>query len=602
MLRRLGAVLVAAMLVVLSAGSAMAIPTPEQLEPVDPIEGCTYFDETGHNLCDEFEAFWNAHGGLPVFGFALTEAYDEVNPDTGETYLTQYLERQRFELHPENEGTVYHVLLGRLGAQILEMEGRNWHEFPKADPSEDYYFEETGHAIAPEFYEYWSTHGLDYGDEGISLRESVLLFGYPISQPEMETNPDGDTVLTQWFERARFEWHEGEDGGFVLLGRLGAELVAGEEPPPPPPPAGPEVIAEGLDNPRHLTVDAEGAIWVAEAGAAGTECVTVGEGDEAFEACFGMTGSVTNALTGEVLVELPSVADASGAFASGPHDVAVTDSGEVYVVMGENFLPAEMTPEGIPAEAFGALLRVTEEGGFEVVADLIAYEAENNPAADTEVITDGEPEIHSNPYAVTAVGETLYVADAGANAILQVEADGTITTFGVLAPIEVPTFDEEGQPTGETRMAQPVPTDIAQGPDGAFYVTTLGGEVAGFAQVVRFEDLDGDGDALEEGEMTIYADDLSNAVSVDVDADGNVYVAQLINDFATFNPGDPTTLVGAVVVIAADGTQTELFEGDLLAVGGVAVDADGTAYATMFSVFPGAGQVVSLAEPEMPAE
>ncbi len=597
MLRRLGAVLVAAMLVVLSVGSAFALPTEEQLEPVDPIEGCTYFDVTGHNLCDEFEAFWEAHGGLPVFGYALTEAYDEVNPDTGETYLTQYLERQRFELHPDNEGTVYHVLLGRLGAQMLEINGRNWHAFPKANPSDEHYFPETGHAIAPEFWEYWSTHGLEYGDEGVSLRESVLLFGYPISEPEMETNPDGDTVLTQWFERARFEWHEGEDGGFVLLGRLGHELSVSDDPP-----QGPEVIAEGLDNPRHLTIDADGTVWVAEAGAAGEACVTVGEGEEEFQACYGMTGSVTNAMTGEVLVELPSVSDPSGAFASGPHDVAVTDSGEVYVVMGENFLPAEMTPEGIPAEAFGMLLHVAEDGTWEVAADLMAYEAENNPAAETETVTDGQPEIHSNPYGVTAVGETLYVADAGANAILKVEADGTITTFGVLDPIEVPTFDEEGQPTGETRMAQPVPTDVAEGPDGAFYVTTLGGEVMGYAQVVRFEDLDGDGDALEEGEMTVYAEGFSNAVSVDVDAGGNVYVAQLVNDFATANPGDPTTLVGAVVVIDVDGAQTELFEGDLLAVGGVTVNSTGTAYATMFSVFPGAGQVVSLAEPELPAE
>ena len=63
--------MVAAMLMLMSVGSALALPTDEQLEPVDPIEGCTFFDVTGHNLCDEFEAFWNAQGGLPVFGYAL---------------------------------------------------------------------------------------------------------------------------------------------------------------------------------------------------------------------------------------------------------------------------------------------------------------------------------------------------------------------------------------------------------------------------------------------------------------------------------------------------------------------------------------------------
>lgn len=39
----------------------------------------------------------------------------------------------------------------------------------------------------------------------------------------METNASGDTVLTQWFERARFEWHPNNPDQFkVLLGLLGA--------------------------------------------------------------------------------------------------------------------------------------------------------------------------------------------------------------------------------------------------------------------------------------------------------------------------------------------------------------------------------------------
>jgi hypothetical protein len=40
----------------------------------------------------------------------------------------------------------------------------------------------------------------------------------------METNASGDTVLTQWFERARMEWHPTNPPGFrVLLGLLGTE-------------------------------------------------------------------------------------------------------------------------------------------------------------------------------------------------------------------------------------------------------------------------------------------------------------------------------------------------------------------------------------------
>ena len=41
----------------------------------------------------------------------------------------------------------------------------------------------------------------------------------------METNADGYRVLTQWFERARFEYHLlNPPASRVLLGRLGAEI------------------------------------------------------------------------------------------------------------------------------------------------------------------------------------------------------------------------------------------------------------------------------------------------------------------------------------------------------------------------------------------
>src|SRR3712207_8635843 len=49
-----------------------------------------------------------------VFGYPLTAAATEVNRDTGQPYLTQWFERNRFELHTENQAP-YDVLLGRLG-------------------------------------------------------------------------------------------------------------------------------------------------------------------------------------------------------------------------------------------------------------------------------------------------------------------------------------------------------------------------------------------------------------------------------------------------------------------------------------------------------
>ena len=77
----------------------------------------------------------------------------------------------------------------------------------RADPSSAHYFAETGHAIAHgPFWQYWSTHGLESDGQGaLSAAESLALFGLPLSEPALETNASGDRVLTQWFERARFE-------------------------------------------------------------------------------------------------------------------------------------------------------------------------------------------------------------------------------------------------------------------------------------------------------------------------------------------------------------------------------------------------------------
>lgn len=197
------------------------------------------FNVPGITNCIEgrFLEYWRQNGGLPVFGYPISPATQQNNGEG--TFLTQYFERNRFEYHGD-KSRPYDVLLGRLGVDRLQQQGRDWFSFPKAAPSAPHYFAETGHAIAPVFWNYWSTHGLDFdGKAGISGAESLALWGYPISEPMMETNSSGDTVLTQWFERARFEDH-GAKG--VLLGLLGNETTKNSTPPPTnptPPPADP---------------------------------------------------------------------------------------------------------------------------------------------------------------------------------------------------------------------------------------------------------------------------------------------------------------------------------------------------------------------------
>lgn len=79
---------------------------------------CTYFPATGHNLCGGFRAYWEMHGGLAVYGMPISSEFVEVNPDTGQEYVVQYFERQRFEWHPGEWPERFDVMLGRLGAQL----------------------------------------------------------------------------------------------------------------------------------------------------------------------------------------------------------------------------------------------------------------------------------------------------------------------------------------------------------------------------------------------------------------------------------------------------------------------------------------------------
>jgi hypothetical protein len=188
-----------------------------------------YFPETDEWLALGFLRYWDANDGLPVFGFPLSRYYEQGRYVAGEMteFAIQWTERQRFEWHPQHAGTVYEIELGRLGDELLLAQSRHWQDFPAADPSAPHYVAVTGHAIAPEFWAYWSRHGLDLGDPGVSYRESLALFGYPLSEPFTETNADGDTVLTQYFERAVFEWHpDNPETWRVLLRRLGAETLA----------------------------------------------------------------------------------------------------------------------------------------------------------------------------------------------------------------------------------------------------------------------------------------------------------------------------------------------------------------------------------------
>ena len=87
---------------------------------------CDLYPQTGHDLCNGFRTYWQAHGGLAIFGYPISDEFVQ----NGQT--VQYFERARFEYHPEHKGTPYEVQLGLLGDVAAAQDHVPTTQVPKA--------------------------------------------------------------------------------------------------------------------------------------------------------------------------------------------------------------------------------------------------------------------------------------------------------------------------------------------------------------------------------------------------------------------------------------------------------------------------------------
>lgn len=177
----------------------VSTPTPPPAQP------CTFYPQTDHHLCRGFRDYWNAFGGLAVFGYPITDEL-QVNGLT-----VQWFERARFEWHPGAYPARFDVELGLLGVQAAStVTNRTPFQKVAANPAPGCtYFAATGHSLCGGFAAYWNAFG------------GLAVFGYPITE-ELQVNG----VTVQYFERQRFEWHPGAWPARydVELGLLGDQL------------------------------------------------------------------------------------------------------------------------------------------------------------------------------------------------------------------------------------------------------------------------------------------------------------------------------------------------------------------------------------------
>ncbi|CAA9559582.1 MAG: hypothetical protein AVDCRST_MAG18-968 [uncultured Thermomicrobiales bacterium] len=182
-----------------------SLPSDPQDAPTMSDPDVRYFPETKHSTAGAFRQFWSVNGGLAVFGYPLTEAFEEAGAD-GVKRQVQYFERAKLEANPRDPKQ---IALARLGAELTT--GRSFPTVAAFDSTDERaYFPQTGQGVGGWFLGYWRERG------------GVNVFGFPISG---EITENGRTV--QYFERARFELVPGgtDPASGIALGQIGREAL-----------------------------------------------------------------------------------------------------------------------------------------------------------------------------------------------------------------------------------------------------------------------------------------------------------------------------------------------------------------------------------------
>jgi hypothetical protein len=326
------------------------------------------------------------------------------------------------------------------------------------------------------------------------------------------------------------------------------------------------VVASQLNNPRGLAPAPGGGLYLAEAGAGGKTCLGSGQN----RTCVGLTGSFDVIGAGgvkRILTGLISASGPGGVAAEGPVSVSQGPGGTFSGLFGGNthgVPPKGTIPDKLRNKALaqlGRLWLVDPGGGVTTVSNV----GDQDWAWSKRHIGLAPKDFpDANPNSVLYLNGEHYVADAGANTLVEIERNGQAEVHAFL---RVPAHSQSDS----------VATCVALGPDNALYVgELLGGFYSpGHARIWR----------IAPGQAPkVWASGLTTVQGCGFGSDGAFYATEFqTGGLGAKNPA------GDVVRIARDGHRTHLGVGKLFFPSGFAAGANGAIYVSNCSIAPATG-------------
>ena len=291
-----------------------------------------------------------------------------------------------------------------------------------------------------------------------------------------------------------------------------------------PPQLSVSTIASGLNGLMGIETDNHGNLWVSEGGTDTSEMNGDTHNDNGKVIIITPTGEKYDAI-----IHLSSYANVhSGELQGTVH--LLQDGGTLYVLSGDYLYKADIShfkPGDTPIDA-NTLSK-------EDIASIIS-----------QIPSPNNPEKDSHPYNLTKGPDgDLYIADAGANAIIHRIGENNYSIFAEIPAMKNTLFPGLGGPT-----VQPVPTSILY--DGnEFLVTTLTGFPFPSEQAVVYK-------VSQAGEVSVYQKGFTMLVD---QADGSNSKHLVVQFASSFNPASGYTPNSGALIWVDGTTQQVLADG-----------------------------------------